>query len=205
MISKSACQGQHPHLTAFASAPRPGKCCRPPPFRGRYDGGIRSDRCRELGHLRSARNGDRARLSHEPRPQHRRRRDRGLHRLSGGPRASSTACPSGPASSGTAPAVALGFAIFWLAIRRVMGEPPFVGLMLTVGVATILNGVMIVVFGGGMVGIPTGLPAFTTIGPRRLPTPDVIAVIGVGSPLRRSCSSTASLIWVCRCGRWPNA
>jgi branched-chain amino acid transport system permease protein len=79
---------------------------------------------------------------------------------------------------GMACAVTLGFAIFWLAIRRVMGEPPFVGLMLTVGVATILNGVMIVVFGGGMVGIPSGLPAFTTVGPRRLPTPDVIAAIG---------------------------
>ena len=36
--------------------------------------------------------------------------------------------------------MALGLAIFWFTIRRVMGEPPHVGLMLTVGIATILNG-----------------------------------------------------------------
>jgi branched-chain amino acid transport system permease protein len=80
--------------------------------------------------------------------------------------------------AGMGAAVALGLAIFWFTIRRVMGEPPHVGLMLTVGIATILNGLMIVLFGGGMIGIPTGLPAFTTVGPLRLPTPDVVAAIG---------------------------
>jgi branched-chain amino acid transport system permease protein len=75
-------------------------------------------------------------------------------------------------------AMALGFAIFWLAIRRVMGEPPHVGLMLTVGIATILNGLMIILFGGGMTAVPAGLPAFTTFGTLRLPTTDVVAAIG---------------------------
>jgi branched-chain amino acid transport system permease protein len=79
---------------------------------------------------------------------------------------------------GMGAAVALGLAIFWLTIRRVMGEPPHVGLMLTVGIATILNGLMIVLFGGGMIAIPSGLPAFMTIGSLRLPTPDVVAAIG---------------------------
>lgn len=79
---------------------------------------------------------------------------------------------------GMAAAVALGFAIFWFAIRRVMGEPPHVGLMLTVGIATILNGLMIVLFGGGMTAIPTGLHGFTYIGSTRLPTPDIVAAIG---------------------------
>lgn len=79
---------------------------------------------------------------------------------------------------GMAAAVALGFAIFWFAIRRVMGEPPYVGLMLTVGIATILNGLMIVLFGGGMTAIPVGLPGFTYIGSTRLPTPDIVAAVG---------------------------
>jgi branched-chain amino acid transport system permease protein len=75
-------------------------------------------------------------------------------------------------------ALALGALLFWLAIRRIMGEPPHVGLMLTVGFAVILNGSMIVLFGGGMTAIPTGLPAFTTLGDVRLPTPDVAAAVG---------------------------
>jgi branched-chain amino acid transport system permease protein len=81
-----------------------------------------------------------------------------------------------PLGMGTA--MMLGFAIFWLTIRRVMGEPPHVGLMMTVGIGTILNGLMIVLFGGGMTGVPTGLPGFTTIGSIRLPTSDVVAAVG---------------------------
>jgi branched-chain amino acid transport system permease protein len=79
---------------------------------------------------------------------------------------------------GIAAAMALGLAIFWFSIRRVMGEPPHVGLMLTVGIATILNGLMIVLFGGGMTAVPAGLPGFVTIGAARLPMPDVVAAIG---------------------------
>jgi len=79
---------------------------------------------------------------------------------------------------GMAAAMALGLAIFWFSIRRVMGEPPHVGLMLTVGIATILNGLMIVLFGGGMTAVPAGLPGFATIGAARLPMPDVVAAIG---------------------------
>jgi branched-chain amino acid transport system permease protein len=79
---------------------------------------------------------------------------------------------------GMGAAMALGFVVFWFAIRRVMGEPPHVGLMLTVGIATILNGLMIVLFGGGMTAVPAGLTAFTIIGPLRLPTPDVVAAAG---------------------------
>lgn len=77
-----------------------------------------------------------------------------------------------------AAAAAMGLMIFWFAIRRVMGEPPHVGLMLTVGLAVILNGSMIVIFGGGMTAIPTGLPAFTTAAGLRLPTPEIAAAVG---------------------------
>jgi branched-chain amino acid transport system permease protein len=79
---------------------------------------------------------------------------------------------------GMGAAMALGLAIFWFTIRRVMGESPHVGLMLTVGIATILNGLMIILFGGGMTAIQTDLPAFTRIGSLRLPTPDVVAALG---------------------------
>jgi branched-chain amino acid transport system permease protein len=79
---------------------------------------------------------------------------------------------------GMGSAMALGFAIFWFTVRRTMGEPPHVGLMLTVGIATILNGLMIVLFGGGMTAIPVGLPGFTAIGSLRLPTTDVVAAVG---------------------------
>jgi branched-chain amino acid transport system permease protein len=79
---------------------------------------------------------------------------------------------------GMGAAMALGLAIFWFTIRRVMGEPPHVGLMLTVGIATILNGLMIILFGGGMTAVPAGLPAFTSLGSVRLPTPDIVAAIG---------------------------
>jgi branched-chain amino acid transport system permease protein len=79
---------------------------------------------------------------------------------------------------GMGAALALGLTIFWLTIRRVMGEPPHVGLMLTVGIATVLNGLMIVLFGGGMIAIPSGLPAFVTVDSLRLPTTDIVAAIG---------------------------
>jgi branched-chain amino acid transport system permease protein len=77
-----------------------------------------------------------------------------------------------------AAAAVMGLVIFWFAIRRVMGEPPHVGLMLTVGIAVILNGLMIVAFGGGMTAIPTGLPAFTSIGSFRLATSEIAAAAG---------------------------
>ena len=80
--------------------------------------------------------------------------------------------------AGMGAAMVLGFAIFWFTIRRVMGEPSHVGLMLTVGIATILNGFVIILFGGGMTAIPTTLPPFVSVGSTRLPTPDVVAAIG---------------------------
>ncbi len=77
-----------------------------------------------------------------------------------------------------AASVALGLVIFWVMIRRVMGEPPHIGLMVTVGLGTMLNGLMIVLFGGGMTAIPAGLPSFTSVGSLRLPTADVVAAGG---------------------------
>lgn len=74
--------------------------------------------------------------------------------------------------------IALGFVVFWTMIRRIMGQPPYIGLMLTVGLGTIFNGLIIVLFGGGMLGIPSGLPGFTQLGSIRLPTSDLVAAAG---------------------------
>jgi branched-chain amino acid transport system permease protein len=80
--------------------------------------------------------------------------------------------------AGFAAAAGVGAAVFWLMIRRVMGEPPHIGLIMTVGLGTILNGLIIILFGGGMTAIPTGLPAFAQIGSLRLPAQDLVAALG---------------------------
>lgn len=80
--------------------------------------------------------------------------------------------------AGMAAAAAAGLFVFAFAVRRVMGQPPHVGLMLTVGIGVMLNGLMIVLFGGGMKSIATGLPGFTQFGAARLPTADLIAAAG---------------------------
>ena len=79
---------------------------------------------------------------------------------------------------GLAAAALLGLAIFWIMIRRLMGEPPHVGLMVTVGLATFLNGLMVIVFGGGLTAVTTGLPGFASIGTTKLAMPDVVAALG---------------------------
>ncbi len=57
---------------------------------------------------------------------------------------------------GVVVAGALGFVVFQLLLRRIMGEPPYVGLMVTVGLAILLNGLIVVAFGGGNVTIDVG-------------------------------------------------
>ncbi len=42
----------------------------------------------------------------------------------------------------------LALVIYFVVMRRIVGEPPFVGLMATVGIAILLRGVMVVGFGG---------------------------------------------------------
>ncbi len=80
--------------------------------------------------------------------------------------------------AGLATSVALGFAVFWLMLRRIMGQPPYVGLMVTVGLASVLNGLMVILFGGGMTAIPSGVTGSVRIGATNLPAPDVVAAIG---------------------------
>lgn len=48
-------------------------------------------------------------------------------------------------------ACALAMIVYFLVMRRIVGEPPFVGLMATIGVAILLRGLMVVLFGGAAV------------------------------------------------------
>jgi branched-chain amino acid transport system permease protein len=80
--------------------------------------------------------------------------------------------------AGLVTALALGLAVFWLMLRRIMGQPPHVGLMVTVGLASLLNGLMVILFGGGMTAVPSGITGFLRIGNSQLPAPDVVAAIG---------------------------
>ncbi len=73
---------------------------------------------------------------------------------------------------------ALGLVIFRFAIKRILSEPPYVGLMLTVGLAPLLNGIIIIAFGGGLAAVPTGLPPTVTIATARFSTADVFAAAG---------------------------
>jgi branched-chain amino acid transport system permease protein len=43
---------------------------------------------------------------------------------------------------------ALAAIIYFMVMRRIVGEPPFVGLMATIGIAILLRGVMVMAFGG---------------------------------------------------------
>jgi branched-chain amino acid transport system permease protein len=79
---------------------------------------------------------------------------------------------------GIVASMALGFVVFWTTIRRIMGEPPYVGLMMTVGLGTIFNGLIIVLFGGGMLAVPTGLPGFIQFDSTRLPSAEIVAAVG---------------------------
>lgn len=80
--------------------------------------------------------------------------------------------------AGLVTSIVLGGVIYWLMLRRIMGEPPHVGLMMTVGLAALLNGLMVILFGGGLTAVPTGLPAFLRLGDTRLPAADLAAAIG---------------------------
>lgn len=51
---------------------------------------------------------------------------------------------------------ALGWAIFRFFMQRIMAEPPYVGLMMTVGIAIILHGLIIILFEGRSVSIDWG-------------------------------------------------
>jgi len=79
---------------------------------------------------------------------------------------------------GALSAAALGFVVFLALFRRLMGEAPHVGLMVTVGLATFVNGVIVIVFGGGMTAVQTGFAGFVNVAGARLAVPDLVAACG---------------------------
>lgn len=72
----------------------------------------------------------------------------------------------------------LGLIVYRLCLRRVMGEPPHVGLMLTVGLAVVANGVMIILFGGRFMTIDVGFHGTAQIGGSSVSQADLLVVGG---------------------------
>jgi branched-chain amino acid transport system permease protein len=79
---------------------------------------------------------------------------------------------------GLAAAAGLGLAVFWLMLRRIMGQPPHVGLMMTVGLAILLNGLIVILFGGGNVTIDAGFSGTVALGGAILSERDLAAGLG---------------------------
>lgn len=75
-------------------------------------------------------------------------------------------------------AAGLGLAVFWLMLRRIMGQPPHVGLMVTVGLAILLNGLIVILFGGGNVTIDAGFSRTISFGGATLSEGDLAAGVG---------------------------
>ncbi|MGE0799352.1 MAG: branched-chain amino acid ABC transporter permease [Lautropia sp.] len=78
----------------------------------------------------------------------------------------------------------LGWAIFRLVMHRIMAEPPHVGLMMTVGIAIIFHGLIIILFGGKSVGIDWGMSGQTSLLGQSVAKADLAALVvswlGVG-------------------------
>lgn len=72
----------------------------------------------------------------------------------------------------------LGLIIFLAALKRVIGEPPFVGLMVTVGLATMVHGLIVMLFGGGVVAIDFGSSGMLQWGDQALSKADLTAALG---------------------------
>jgi branched-chain amino acid transport system permease protein len=72
----------------------------------------------------------------------------------------------------------LGAAICRFFVRPVMGEAPHVGLIITVGLAIVLQGIMVTVFGGRATTLETGFSGALTVGGERVAQTDLVAAAG---------------------------
>lgn len=70
----------------------------------------------------------------------------------------------------------MGLVLFWLFLRRVMSEPPYIGLMVTVGIAILLHGLITIIFGGAPVTIYMGAAGTTEIFGSAISLPDLLAL-----------------------------
>jgi branched-chain amino acid transport system permease protein len=71
----------------------------------------------------------------------------------------------------------LGWAIFRLFMQRIMAEPAHVGLMMTVGLAIIVHGLMIILFGGKSIGIDWGMTGHLGLFGDTVPRSDLAALV----------------------------
>lgn len=71
----------------------------------------------------------------------------------------------------------VGLMIYRVCLRRVMGEPPFVGLIMTVGLALVVNGLMVIFFGGRFMNIDLGFQGSLQIGGIIMPKADFFVTL----------------------------
>ena len=72
----------------------------------------------------------------------------------------------------------MGAVIFRFFVRPVMGEPPHVGLIVTVGLAIVLQGLMVTVFGGSSAILEIGYSGAVTVAGERVAETDIVAAVG---------------------------
>jgi branched-chain amino acid transport system permease protein len=71
-----------------------------------------------------------------------------------------------------------GITVYRICLRRVMGEPPYVGLMVTVGLAIAVHGIMIIFFGGAIMTIELGFSGSVQLFGVSIPKADIFVVVG---------------------------
>lgn len=71
-----------------------------------------------------------------------------------------------------------GIIVYRICLRRVMGEPPYVGLMVTVGLAIAVHGIMIIFFGGAIMTIELGFRGPVQLLGATVPKADIFVVVG---------------------------
>lgn len=72
----------------------------------------------------------------------------------------------------------LGWLVFVLFMKRIMAEPPYVGLMMTVGVGMVLHGIMIIFFGGRSMNVELGFPGKMELLGASVTRGEVAALVG---------------------------
>lgn len=73
---------------------------------------------------------------------------------------------------------AMGIAIYFLIMRRILGESPFVGIMTTVGIAIFMRGAIVVFFGGNMMMIEPPRQQLVSIVGADVPVAHLVVLFG---------------------------
>ncbi|MEQ8441325.1 MAG: branched-chain amino acid ABC transporter permease [Alphaproteobacteria bacterium] len=71
-----------------------------------------------------------------------------------------------------------GLLIYLSIMRRILGQPPFVGLMTSIGVSILVTGLIVSIFGGRTQSLEPMVDGVITLGDRDYPAAHIVALIG---------------------------